>query len=528
MKKFPLLFLLLSTAVAQAQVSYERIRDAGREPGNWLTYSGNYAGHRYSPLTGLTPANAGELKPLWVYQSREAGKIETSPLVIDGILYVTEKPHIVTALDGRTGRPLWTYRRAEVRDVPGCCGAVNRGLAVLGDTLYLGTLDAHLVALDMNTGRERWEVTVADYTKGYSITAAPLAVKDKIIVGVAGGEFGVRGFLDAYDAKTGKLVWRFWTVPAPGEPGHETWGPGDDWQHGGGTTWVTGTYDPELNLLYWGTSNPGPDYNGDDRPGDNLYTDSVIALDPDTGKLRWHFQYTPHDLHDWDSNQVPVLVDAAVNGRARKLLLQANRNGFYYVLDRETGEFLAGADYAQQTWAKGLDEHGRPILEPHIEPVPEGVEVHPGLAGATNWFSPSYSPKNRLFYVQAQEDYAEVFYKLQPDYRPGAHFEGGGTRSVPGRESYAIIKALDPTTGHIRWEFQMHGGASGGVLSTAGGLVFSGNRDGNFFALDAASGRPLWHFQTGGLVWANPISFLVDGRQCVAIASGSAIFLFGR
>ena len=526
--KRPLFLLLMLVSAARAQVSYERILNAGKEPGNWLTYSGNYAGQRYSPLAELTPANVAELKPAWVFQSREAGKMETSPIVIDGILYITEKPYIVTAIDGRTGRPLWTYRRNAVPEVPTCCGSVNRGLAVLGDTLYFGTLDAHLVALDINTGKERWDITVADYTKGYSITAAPLAVKDKIIVGIAGGEFGIRGFLDAYDAKTGQLAWRFWTVPAPGEPGHETWGAGDSWQHGGGPTWVTGTYDPELNTLYWGTGNPGPDYNGDNRPGDNLYTDCLLALDPDTGKLRWYFQYTPHDLHDWDSNQVPVLADAVVNGRPRKLVLQANRNSFYYVIDRETGEFLAGTDYAKQTWAKGLDEHGRPILLSHTEPTPEGVLIYPGLAGATNWFSPSYSPKNQLFYVQAQEDYAEVFYKLQGDYAPGDHFDGGGTRSVDGSEPYAVIKALEPTTGHIRWEFKLHAGPSAGVLSTAGGLVFSGNREGSFFALDAESGQPLWHFQTGGLIWASPISYELDGKQYIAIAAGTSIFVFAR
>ena len=521
-------FSLLLAVAARGQVPFERIRDAAREPGNWLTYSGDYAGHRYSPLADLTPANVAGLKPLWVYQSREAGTIEASPLVVDGILYFTEKPNIVTAVDGRTGRPLWTYRRPEVRDAHACCGEVNRGLAVLGNTLYFGTLDAHLVALNLDNGHEKWDVAVADYAKGYSITVAPLAVKDKIIVGISGGEFGIRGFLDAYDAATGRRVWRFWTVPGPGETGHETWGPGEAWRHGGAPTWVTGTYDPELNLLYWGTGNPGPNFNGDDRPGDNLYTDCVLALDPDTGKLRWHFQYTPHDLHDWDSTQVPVLVDAEIGGRPRQLLLQANRNGFYYVLDRKTGEFLTGAEFAQQTWAQGLDAHGRPILRPNSEPVAKGTQLYPGLGGATNWFSPSFSPKNQLFYVQAQADYTEVFFKLRAKYKPGDRFEGGATGSVADRESSSVVEALEPTTGRIRWKFHLHGGASGGVLSTAGGLVFSGNCDGNFFALDAASGKPLWHFQTGGAVWANPISFLADGKQCIAVAAGSAIFVFAR
>jgi alcohol dehydrogenase (cytochrome c) len=527
MRLLPLI-LLLAAPLAEAQVPFERIRHAEAEPGNWLTYSGNYQGHRHSPLTQLTPENVADLKPAWIYQARDPGKIETSPIVLDGILYVTEKPYVVTALDGRTGRPLWSYRRAAVNDVPTCCGQVNRGLAILGDTLYFGTLDAHLVALDVSTGKLRWDVTVADYKVGHSLTAAPLAVKDKIIVGISGGEFGIRGFIDAYDAKTGKLVWRRWTIPGPGEPGHESWGPGDSWKNGGAPAWVTGSYDADLNLLYWGIGNPGPDYDGDDRPGDNLYSDSILALDADTGDLRWYFQYTPHDLHDWDSNQVPVLVDAAVNGTPRKLVVHGNRNGFYYVLDRTTGQFVTGTPYIRQTWASGLDAKGRPILLPDKEPSAAGVLVYPGLAGAVNWPSPSYSPRTQLFYVQAQEDYAQIFYKLKNDFKPGAQFEGGSTRDQPGVEPYGVVKALEATTGKVRWEFSLHAPCSGGVLSTGGGLVFSGNREGAFFALDAQTGKALWHFQTGGGIWANPISYLVDGKQYVAIAAGQGIFVFAR
>jgi alcohol dehydrogenase (cytochrome c) len=413
-------------------------------------------------------------------------------------------------------------------DVASCCGPVNRGLAVLGDTLYLGTFDCHLVALDLVTGKERWDVVVADYKVGHSMTAAPLAVKDKIIVGISGGEFGIRGFLDAYDPATGARAWRFWTIPGPSEPGHETWGPGEAWRHGGAPTWVTGSFDPELNLLYWGTGNPGPDYNGDDRPGDNLYTCSVLALDPDTGRLRWHFQYTPHDLHDWDSNQTPVLFEATIAGQSRKLLAQANRNGFYYVLDRVTGEFVAGAPYIKITWATGLDDKGKPILVPGMEPTPEGVLVYPGLTGATNWYAPAFNPATRLVYVQALVDYAQTFYKLKHDFEPGENFESGGTRNVLGQESYATIKALEATTGKLRWEFKLATSANCGVMSTAGGLVFGGSREGNFYALDAATGAPLWHFQTGGAINANPISYLVDGKQQIAIAAGSGIFVFTR
>jgi alcohol dehydrogenase (cytochrome c) len=515
---------LLACLLAQLTVPAARIRNAAAEPGNWLTYSGNDAGHRHSPLAQIDARNVPSLRPAWVYQSREAGKIETSPIVVDGTIFLTEKPYVVTALDGRTGRPLWSHRRPPV-PVPTCCGPVNRGPAVLDDALFFGTLDAHLVALDLQTGRVRWEVTVADSTQGYSITGAPLAVKDKIVIGVAGGEYGTRGFLDAYDARTGKRAWRFWTVPAPGQPGSETW-TGETWKTGGATTWVTGAYDPGLDLLYWGTGNPAPNYNGDGRPGDNLYTNCLLALDPDTGKLRWHFQFTPHDLHDWDSNQVPMLIDAVWKGRPRKLVAQVNRNAFYYLLDRQTGEFLLGAPYAQQTWATGLDERGRPLLAPGKAPTPEGTVVFPGLAGGTNWYSPSYHPGSGLIYVQAHEDYAQTFFKLAPAHQPGKLFMGGLTRDLEGSEHYGVIKAIEALTGKIRWQFPMHAPPSGGVLSTAGGLVFSGNREGMFFALDARTGKPLWRFQTGGIIWANPISFTVDGKQQVAIAAGQALFVF--
>jgi alcohol dehydrogenase (cytochrome c) len=518
--------LVLVGLLAQA-VSADRIREAQSEPQNWLTYSGNYAGHRHSPLGQLTPANVAGVHPAWVYQSRESGKLETSPIVVDGVVYLTEKPHIVTALDARTGRPLWSYRRPAAVGVSTCCGPVNRGPAVLGDALYFVTLDAHLVALDLATGKPRFDVVVADSRAGYSMTGAPLAVKDEIVVGVAGGEFGTRGFLDAYDAVTGKRRWRFWTVPAPGEPGHESW-KGDGWKTGGAPTWVTGAYDPALNLIYWGTGNPAPNYNGNGRPGDNLFTSSLLALDADTGQRRWHFQFTPHDLHDWDANQVPLLLDLPWQGRPRKLVAQVNRNAFFYLLDRETGAFLLGAPYAKQTWATGLDPRGRPLLAPGTTPTAEGVTVFPGLAGGTNWYSPSYDPATQLIYVQAHEDYAQVFYKQSPVYQPGKMFMGGATRDLEGSEHHGVIKAIEPLTGKIRWEFPLHAPPSGGVLSTAGGLVWSGNREGMFFALDARTGKPLWKFQTGGVIWANPIAFAVGGKQHVAIAAGQALFVFAR
>jgi alcohol dehydrogenase (cytochrome c) len=510
-----------------AGVTDERLEHAEREPANWLTYSGNYASHRYSPLTHITRDNVAGLTLAWTYQSRDAGKLEASPIIVNNIIYLTEQPHVVTALDGRTGRPLWTYRHAAAKDVPGCCGQINRGVAILGDTLYTVTFDAHLLALDANSGKLRWDVTTVPPGSGHSMSGAPLIVKDKVIVGIAGGEFGIRGFLDAYDANTGARVWRLWTVPAPGEPGSDTWkGDPNAWKNGGAATWLTGSYDPDLNLIYWGTGNPGPNYNGDDRDGDNLYTNSLLAIDADTGTLRWHFQFTPHDTHDWDSNQIPILIDATINGRPRKLVVQGNRNAFYYVLDRETGEFISGTPFTTQTWAQGLDAHGRPIVKSDTTPTSDGNLVYPGLGGGTNWFSPSYSPLTKLFYIGSTEDYAQTFFKLNTPYAPGQNFEGGAARNVEGAESRGVLKALNALTGAIRWRFDMFAAPSGGLLSTAGGLVFSGNREGHFFALDATTGALLWRFQTGGAIGANPVSFAIDGRQHVAIAAGHGLFVF--
>ncbi|HYM13655.1 MAG TPA: PQQ-binding-like beta-propeller repeat protein, partial [Bryobacterales bacterium] len=390
MKRILLAFALVLPLAAQ--VPYERIRKAASEPGNWLTYSGNYSSHRFSPLSQVNAGNVKRLKPAWVYQIRAKDKIETTPLVVDGIMYLSEPPSNVTALDTRTGRSLWHYQRIYPKDIRVCCGQVNRGVAALDDLIFVGTVDAHLVALDSKTGVVRWDSTVADYKNGYSITVAPLAVKDKIVVGVAGGEYGVRGLVAAYEAKTGKEAWRFYTIPFPGEPGNDTWA-GESWKTGSATTWVTGSYDPDLNSVYWGAGNPGPDWNGKVRAGDNLYSDSLLALDADTGKLKWYYQFTPHDVHDWDSTEVPVLADGTVRGEKKKLVLFGNRNGFYYVLDRASGQFLAGRPYVKMTWAKGLDDSGKPILVPGMDPSVEGAKVYPSVPGGTNWFSPSYSPQ---------------------------------------------------------------------------------------------------------------------------------------
>ena len=524
------LLLLISVVVTPslvgAQVPYKRIVNAASEPGNWLTYSGNYQAHRFSQLREITPQNVSRLRPAWVYQSAARSRFETSPIVVDGIMYVTEPPTKIAALDIRTGRSLWTWQRKMPQLIKTIgFGPTNRGVAILDDTVYIGTLDCFLVALDAKSGAVRWETKVADNNTGHSITAAPLAIDGKIIVGISGGEAGIRGFLDAYDAKTGKLAWRLWTIPGPGEPGHDTW-KGDSWKTGGAPTWVTGSYDPELNLIYWGTGNPGPDWNGDPRPGDNLYSCSLLAVDASTGKLKWHFQFTPHDVHDWDATEIPVLLNAEIGGRRRNLIAMANRNAFFYLLDRATGEYLLGTAYAKQTWAKGLDGRGRPIVLPDTEPTVEGNLIWPSLQGATNWFSPSYSPDTKLFYVSVREMGA-YYYKGEAVYKPGTFFAGGGERALEGDKASGAIRDLEVETGKVKWEFTLKSPPWAGVLSTAGGVVFGGSDEGNFFALDALSGKELWDFQTGGAIAANPISFLIDGKQHVAIAAGHSLFVFG-
>ncbi len=520
-----LLLLITAALPLLGQVSHERILKGSREPGNWLTYSGNYSGHRFSSLDQINDQNVGRLKPAWSYQVNSLQKFETTPLVVDGVMYISEPPSNVTALDIRTGRPLWKYRRILPDDVRVCCGQVNRGVAVLGDLVYVGTVDAHLVAVDSKTGAVRWDTTVADYKAGYSITVAPLAVKDKIVVGMAGGEYGVRGFLDAYDAKSGKRAWRFWTVPGPGEPGNTSWA-GDTWKTGSATTWVTGAFDPESNLIYWGTGNPGPDWNGEVRGGDNLYSDCLLAVDADSGKLKWHFQFTPHDVHDWDATQVPILVDGEVRGKKRKMVLFANRNAFYYVLDRTSGEFLAGKAYAKQTWAKGLDDGGRPVLLSGTSPSLEGTKVWPSVAGSNNWYSPSYSPRTDLLYVAARES-GSIYFVGEAEYKEGEQFNGGGFRSIPGDEEFGAIRALHPATGAVAWEYKLFSAPWAGVLSTAGNLVFGSTNEGQVFALQASTGKPLWRYQAGGSGRSNPMSYTSDGKQYVAVAVGNALHVFG-
>ncbi|MDP6376313.1 MAG: PQQ-dependent dehydrogenase, methanol/ethanol family [Pseudomonadales bacterium] len=519
--------LLTVCTGATADVSYQRIVNAASEPHAWLTHSGTYRSERYSSLDQIDTENVSQLKVIWAYQmtaaaSGGAGLVETTPLVADGVMYITEPPSTVTALDARTGKKLWSYTPAMSEDVKHIgFPQVNRGVALLGDTVYVGTLDAHLIALDAATGAVRWRTQVGANRTGFSLTLAPLAVKDKIIIGVSGAEAGVRGFLDAYDARSGVRSWRFHTVPAPGEAGSDTWG-GESWRTGGGSTWLTGSFDPQLNLLYWTVGNPAPDWNGDLRPGDNLYTCSLLALDPDTGKLQWHFQFTPHDTHDWDANQIPVLFDWG----GRKLVALANRNAFYYVLDRTNGEFVTGQAYSKQTWAHGLDASGRPIVRPDTEPTYEGNLIWPSLQGATNWFSPSLDPRNGRFFV-AVRLMGSTYYKADVEYEEGQPFYGGGEQAHAGDDAAGAIRALDVTTGDRLWEFPLLSPPWAGVMASAGGLVFGGSNEGNVFALDALTGKSLWHFQTGGAVRTNPMGYAIDGNQRIVTTGGRTLYVFG-
>ena len=506
-------------------VTWERLVNAADEPHNWLMYSGTLDSKRFSRLDQIHNRNVAGLELKWAHHIPQLGRAETTPLVVDGVMFITESPSNLVAVDAATGRPFWRYDHELPDDLRICCGRNNRGVAILGETLYMSTLDAHLVAIDARSGNLLWSAEVADYRAGYSKTAAPLIVKDKVVTGIAGGEFGIRGFLDAYDADTGRREWRTHTIPGPDHPDNRTWA-GDSWRTGGSPTWITGSYDPELNLVYWGTGNPGPDYNGDIRGGDNLYADSVLALDGDTGEMKWYFQFTPHDVHDWDAIQIPVLADIDVDGAPRKAMLWANRNGFYYTLDRETGEFLVGKQFARQTWAEGLDTNGRPIRRPGMLPSAEGTLVSPMAGGATNWWSPAYSPRTGLLYVNAFDGEAEFFIRDE-NYDEGSRFTGGGTQTPLPIENYAsAIRALDPATGDLRWEFPIKPRTRAGVLATAGDLVFSGSVDGYFYALDAVTGAELWHIGLGGPVHASPMTYAVDGRQYVTMTVGNVLYTF--
>jgi len=518
-----------------AQVTFDRILNAEKEPQNWLTYSGNVNGQRHSGLKQITPANAKNLELQWVWQAKSLEKFETTALVVDGVLYTVEAPDTVVALDAATGRIFWTFPYTPAADARPCCGRVNRGLAILGDTLFLGTIDAHLIALDVSTGKPVWNTSIPipaetpDARGRYGVTHAPLVVKDKVIVGTTGGDGAIRGFIDAYDAKTGKQVWRFYTIPAVGEFGNDTWPSGDRWKTGGGAVWNVGAYDPDSNLTFWGIGNPSDSHNPDKRVGDNLYTDCVVALDADTGKLKWYYQFTPHDDMDWDSTQVPVLADIEWQGRPRKVMLWANRNGIMYVLDRTNGQFLKGQPFVKVNWLNGFDEKGRPMRVPGKVASEEGSFIQPTVLGATNWYPPSFSPSTGYFYIPGWENAGTINYlgrrskdlgitpmadvKLLPNVRTDD-------------DGYGVIRAFDPKTGDQKWEYKMGDTTWGGVLTTASDLLFGGGREGYFYVLNARTGELLWKASLGGQINNAAMSYSVNGKQYVAIAAGTSLFTF--
>jgi alcohol dehydrogenase (cytochrome c) len=513
-------------------VSSERLRAAGKKTDEWLTYSGSYNGWRYTPLTEITPANVARLRARWIKQFDVAQQnIEATPLVVDGVIFIAAAPGHVLALNVKTGDLIWQYTRPIPANLPLAFGPVNRGLAVSGGTIFLGTLDGYLVALNAADGKVIWETPVASPSSGYSISGAPLAVNHFVIVGIAGGEFGIRGFLAAYDVSSGKQQWKFYTIPAPGEAGHETW-ENDAWKTGGGGTWVTGSYDPSTDLLYWGVGNPSPVFLGDVRPGDNLFTNCVIALHASTGKLAWHFQFTPHDEHDWDATQTPILADISINGVVRKVICWANRNGFYYVLDRVTGEFLTGVPFVQIDWAIGLSSTGRPIPVETARVSTGGRRTSPGI-GAANWQNAAFDQQRGVIFIPATES-SSVFTKrpLNETIRneaisePNGYALGSGWSQVepPAR----LVVALDAATGARKWQYRelISGRDYSGLLASGGGLVF-GASGGMLFALDADSGREVFKQSLGGATMSPPISFTIDGEQVIAVIAGRALFVFG-
>ncbi len=493
---------------------------------NWTSYNGDYTGRRYSSLQEINVGNVVQLRTAWVFHPGNSERLEVTPVVIRGMMYVTAA-NDVFALDATTGRVVWHYQRPVSSGLLDDAAAhKNRGVAVWHNFVYTETDDAHLLCLDARSGGLRWDVQYADKEKHYGATSAPLVVKDELIVGTSGGDSGVRGFVAAYDAATGKLNWRFWTIPGPGEFGSNSW-PGDAYLHGGGTTWMPGTYDPDLNTIYWTTSNAAPDYVGDSRPGDDLYTACVLALDPDSGKLKWYFQFTPHDLYDYDANETPVLVDVDRSGTIQRLLIQANRNGFFYVLDRVDGKFLRATPFVEKlNWAKGLDASGRPNVSGRI-PTAEGTYICPGINGATNWFSPSYNPQTGLLYVMALESCNLYFAKPRP-FAKGETFYNTGTKRPPNEHAQKILLALSVADGKTVWRYPQvgQGNSWGGTLSTAGGLVFFADDAESLEVVDAVTGRALWHFNTGQSMYASPMTYEVNGVQYVAIAAGSNIFTF--
>jgi PQQ-dependent dehydrogenase (methanol/ethanol family) len=511
-------------------VAWDRI--AHPQPGDWPTYHGQLTGNRYSPLDRITPRNVGQLAPRWIFPIPNARHLEVTPVVVDGVMYVTNV-NAAWALDAATGREIWHYERPRSKGLSGdASGGINRGVAALGDRVFMVTDNAHLLALHRLTGALLWDIQMADSRENYGATSAPLVVKDLVISGTSGGDEGISGFVTAYRASTGERVWRFRTAPSPGEPAASTWVGRGALDHACASTWLTGTFDLETDTLFWPTGNPCPDFNGDERRGDNLYSDSVLALDPQTGALKWYYQFTPHDLHDWDATETPVLVDALYGGRERKLLLQGNRNGFFYVLDRANGQFLGASPFVKAiTWASGIGHDGgntgRPIMLRGSEPTPAGARACPSMDGATNWMSTAFDPGKRLFYLMALEK-CNIFSKSPPVWKSGESYYGGGAREVPGETPHQYLRALDLETGKIAWEIQQSGVEEswGGVLATASGLLFYCDDSGAFAAVGADTGAPLWHMQFNTEWKASPMTYTARGTQYVAVAAGATIVSF--
>jgi alcohol dehydrogenase (cytochrome c) len=504
---------------------------------DWPTYNGSDNGNRYSTLNQIDKTNVAKLAPKWMFPIPNATQVETTPLVVEGVMYLSSANEC-WALDAGSGRQIWHYQRPRTRGLTGNASiGFNRGVAWSGDRIFMSTDNAHVIALNRSNGELLWETEMADWHQNYNATAAPLVADGFVIVGTAGGDEGVRGFVAAFDPQTGKEVWRFWTVPKPGQPGAEavanTW-QGANTEHRSGATWMTGTYDASLGLLYWPVGNPGPDFDGADRSGDNLYTDCIVALDVKTGALKWYYQFTPHDVHDWDAQEPPVLVDAnwrGANGQTtpRKLLIQANRNGFFYVLDRTNGQFLLGKQFMKKlNWADGIGADGRPILKKL--PVTETGDTYvcPGFQGGTNWFSTSYNPTTGLYYFIALER-CNVFSIRTGEWKAGSSFMGGAARPAPGEVFEKYVRAVNIQTGEVVWDLPQVSRdttASAGLLSTASGLVFFGDNSGAFMAADASTGKALWQFSTNHVWKASPMTYTFDGRQYVAIAAGQNIVAF--
>ena len=526
-----LLLVLAPVSPAGAQLSFERILDAADEPHNWLSYSGTPDNQRYSRLDQINTDNVDQLELAWVWQTRSLEKFEATPLVVDGIMYTVQAPNDVVALDAATGRVFWTYHHEPSPLARTCCGRVNRGVAMLGNTLFMGTIDAYMLAIDARSGELLWQTKVAEAGENYSITMSPTIVDDKVLIGTAGGDMDIRGFVAAFDAHSGEALWKWHTIPAPGEFGNDTWA-GESWRIGGAAVWNDMAYDPETNLVFFGTGNPAPDWDGSSRRGDNLYSNCVVALDADTGEIAWYYQFTPHDELDYDSTQVPVLADIDWRGEPRKVMLWANRNGLMYVLDRVTGEFLHGKPYVALNWMDGFDENGRPQRVPGMLPSPQGTLIRPHVHGATNWQPPSFSPRTELFYVSHWENSGIIVTGQFPE-PVGINRRQTTMGQINleqffnnDDEAYGVIRAYEPATLEPAWEFRMGDITWAGVLSTAGDLVFGGGREGYFLGLDARSGELLWRASVGGQINAGPMSYAVDGRQYIAIAAGSALFTF--